>query len=133
MKDALKKLTLALPGSATTVYATPGLDTEVTANGRQPNEVEYLLSAPALTTSQLGNSATMKYSILTDSVDPVDGSSVALVTDCIVQTGANSAGAAAAEYRFKLPSTATRILGFKAVNSASGDCSGASATLEAIF
>ena len=81
MRDAGMKLTRALPGSATTVYSL-GLDTEVTANGNQPESVEYLLTAPALTTAQLGDAATMKYSILLDTVNPVDGSSIARHTDC---------------------------------------------------
>lgn len=131
LKDASLKLTRALPASNTTVYATPGLDTGV-VNGVQ-NPVEWLLSAPALAVGELSDAATCKYSILTDTVNPVDASSVALFTDCIVQTGAGGAGAAAKEFRFKLPSNATRILGFKIVTSANLDASGKSATLEAVF
>lgn len=133
LKDREVKITRALPGSNTTVYATPGIDTGVTPAGVQPDGVEYLLTAPALTTAQLGDAATMKYSILMDTVDPVDASSVVLFADCITQTGAGGAGAAAATFRFKLPSNATRILGFKITNSANADASAASATLEALF
>ena len=133
LKDVNLKLTRALPASNTTVYATPGIDTGVTPAGVQSKDVEWVLSAPALTTAQLGDAATMKYSILHDTVDPVDGSSVALHTDCITQTGAGGAGAAAATFRFKLPSDGKRILGFKVVNSANADASAASATLEAVF
>lgn len=132
LKDASLKLTKALPGSATTVYSL-GLDTGTTANGQQPWEVEYLLTAPALSTAQLGDNATMKYSILLDTVAPIDGSSTAYITDAIVQTGASGAGAGEKTYRFRLPSNASRILGFKVVNSAAGDCSAVSATLEALF
>ena len=132
LRDAALKLTRALPGSATTVYSL-GIDTGVTPAGQQPDAVEYLLTAPALTTAQLGDAATMKYSILLDTVNPVDGSSVARHTDCLVQTGAGAAGAAGATFRFKLASDSTRILGFKIVNSAAGDCSAVSATLEALF
>lgn len=102
-------------------------------SGEQSGDVEYILTAPALATGVLGDGATMKYGILMDTVEPIDGSSVVLMPDVIVQTGAGSAGAAAATYRFRLPSTATRFIGFKATNSAAGDASGSSATLEALF
>lgn len=131
LKDASLKLTRALPASAATVYATPGIDTgKTTAQGAQLADVELLLTAPALSTDELGDAATMKYSILMDTVDPIDGSSTVLYADILTQTGAGGAGAAAATKRFKLPSDALRIIGFKAVNSAAGDASGKSATLE---
>ena len=132
LRDASLRISKTLPGSATTVYSL-GLDTGVTSTGVQPRDVEYLLTGPALTTAQLGDAATMKYTIVLDTVAPIDGSSVAYITDCMVQTGAGAAGAAAKTFRFRLPSDATRILGFKVVNSAAGDCSAVSATLEALF
>lgn len=133
LKDASLKLTLALPAGATTVYATPGIDTgKTTTQGVQTADVEFLLTAPALTTGQLGDGATMKYSILMDTENPVDASSTVLFADILTQTGAGGAGAAAATKRFKLPSDALRIIGFKAVNSAASDASGASATLEVV-
>lgn len=132
VKDAELKDVKALPGSATTIYS-DGIDTGVTPNGVQPAEVEYLLTAPALTTQELGDAATMKYSIIADTVKPLDASSEVLIPDCIVQTGAGGAGAAAATYRFRLPSNAGRIIGFKATNSAAGDASDKSGTLEALF
>lgn len=132
--DASAKLTLALPNGAATTYATPGIDTGVTPGlGVQNKDVEFLLTAPALNTTQLPDTKTMKYSILLDTVNPIDASSTVHLADVITQTGAGGAGAAAATFRFKLPSNASRILGFKAVGSASGDASGASATLEALF
>jgi hypothetical protein len=133
MKDAGLKLTLALPNGASTVYATPGIDTgKTTQQGAQLADVELLLTVPALTTGQLGDAATMKYSILMDSVNPIDGSSTVLYLDLITQTGAGGAGAAGATKRFKLPSDALRIIGFRAVNSAAGNASAASATLEVL-
>lgn len=134
VRDTLAKLTRALPNGAATVYATPGIDTgKVTSSGKQLADVEYILSAPALVTGDLGDGATMKYSILMDDVDPIDASSTALYTDILTQTGAGGAGAAAATVRFRLPSDAKRIIGFKAVNSAAGDASDKSATLEVLF
>lgn len=133
LKDAGLTLTLALPASATTAYATPGIDTgKTTDQAVQAADVELLLTAPALTTAQLGDAATMKYSILMDTVNPIDGSSVVLHADILTQTGAGGAGAAGATKRFKLPSDALRIIGLKVVNSAAGDASGVSATLEVL-
>ena len=78
----------------------------------------------------LGNGDTMKYSIIMDSAQPLDGSSTVLFADCITKTGAGGVGAAAATFRFKLPSNAYCWIGFKAVNSAAGDASDKSGTLE---
>lgn len=134
LRDMLAKLTVALPNGAATVYATPGIDTgKVTSFGQQLANMEFLLSAPALVVGDLGDAATMKYSIVTDTVDPIDGSSVALYTDILTQTGAGGAGAAAATVRFKLPTNASRIIGLKVVNSGAGDASDKSATLEVLF
>lgn len=134
LRDAGAKLTRALPNGAATVYATPGIDTGVSGSlGAQSGDIEYLLTAPAMNTTQMPDAKTMIYSILVDTVDPVDASSTVLMPSVITQTGAGGAGCAAATYRFRLPSTAPRILGFRAVGSASGDATGASATLEALL
>lgn len=133
LKDAAVKKTWALPNGAATTYATPGIDLGHTTAGKLLADCEFLLSAPALNTTQLPDAKTMIYSILLDTVDPIDGSSVVKYASVITQTGAGGAGAAAATYRFRLPSDATRILGARAVGSASGDATGASATLEALF
>lgn len=132
VRDNSLKLTRALPNGAATVYST-GLDTGVGPQGSQPANVEYLLSAPAMNATEMPDGKTMIYSILTDTVAPIDGSSTVLYPSVLTQTGAGGAGCAAATFRFKLPSTATRILGFRAVGSASGNATTASATLEAVF
>ncbi len=131
VRDAALKISRALPNGAATVYASPGIDLgKVTSQGTNPGEMEFLLSAPAVDTTQCPDAKTLKYSILLDTVDPIDGSSVAEYTDLITQTGAGGAGAAAATKKFRIRSDANRIVGFKIVGSASGDASGVSATLE---
>jgi hypothetical protein len=132
VKDALLKATTALPDGAATVYST-GIDTGVTPSGMQPTEVEWVLSVPAMNVTEMPNAKTMTYSIMTDTVAPIDGSSTALMPSVIVQTGAGGVGCAADEYRFKLPSNAGRIIGVRAVGSASGDATTASFTLEPVF
>jgi hypothetical protein len=140
VKDADVKKTVALPNGAATTYLTPGFDLGITTpQGRMLADVEWLLSAPALNTTQCPDAKTVKYSIMLDTVDPVDGSSTLYLTDLITQTGAGGAGAAAATKKFRLPSdlsnilSSARILGVRVVGSASGDASGATATLEAVF
>jgi hypothetical protein len=133
VRDAALKLTRALPNGAATVYATPGIDTgKVTSHGSQPGNVEFLLTCPAMNTTEMPDAKTMIYSILHDDVDPIDGSSVVLMPSVVTQTGAGGAGCAAAEYRFKLPSNAKRIIGVRAVGSASGNATTASCTLEVL-
>lgn len=131
VRDALLKKTTALPNGAATVYSV-GIDTEVTTNGVHLGEIEWLLSAPAMNATEMPDGKTMIYSILTDTVLPVDSSSTVLMPSVITQTGAGGAGCAAQTYRFRLPSTAGRILGIKAVGSAAGNATTASCTLEAL-
>lgn len=132
IKDALLKDTKALPNGAATVYST-GIDTSKSPTGKQLAEVEYLLTAPAMNATEMPDAKTMIYSILVDTVLPVDGSSTVLYPSVITQTGAGGVGCAAATYRFKLPSTAPRLVGFRAVGSASGNATTASATLEVVL
>jgi hypothetical protein len=131
LRDATRKLSLALGNGAATVYSTPGLDTgKSTALATQPGDVEYLLTAPAMNATEMPDAKTMIYSILHDDVNPIDSSSVVLMPSVITQTGAGGAGCAAATYRFRLPSDAKPIIGFKAVGSAAGNATTATATLE---
>ena len=75
----------------------------------------------------------MKYDIVwADSAD-LQTNPVTYITSAIVQTGAGGAGAAGQTFRFRLPSTAKRYVGFKATNSAAGNASGANATLEVLL
>jgi hypothetical protein len=133
--SANAKLTRALPNGAATVYSTPGIDLGIsTQQGVAPGSVEFLLSAPAMNATQMPDAKTMIYSILVDTVNPVDGSSSVQMASVITQTGAGGVGCAAATYRFRLPTAmvlaSATIVGFKAVGSASGDATTASATLE---
>lgn len=134
LKDAALKLTRALPNGAATVYASPGIDTnKATAQGKQLAGMEFILTAPAMNTTEMPDAKAMIYSILVDDVDPVDSASDVLMPSVITQTGAGGAGCAAVTYRFRLPTNAKRIVGFRAVGSASGNSTTASATLQPVF
>ena len=138
LRDAALKLTLALPNGAATATVAAAMDTGVTSGGNkaldgQDGLLEFLLSAPLLSATQQPDSKTMKYDIVwADSAD-LGTNPVTYIAAAITQTGSGTLGAAAATYRFRLPSTAKRYVGFKATGSAAGDASAASATLEALF
>lgn len=132
LQDASLILALALSNGAGTVTS-GAIDTgDLTKNAVQPGDMEYVLTAPALTTAQLANAATMTYNIITSANANLSSPTV-LIPGAIVQTGAGGTGAAAATYTFRLPPEAQEFVGFQAVNSGSGNCSGASATLTPNF
>jgi hypothetical protein len=96
-----------------------------------PENGEFKIEAPALTTTQLPNSETMSYSLVTDDVDTFNSSAlVVLLPNVLVQTGAGSAGAAATSWQGRPPIGGIRkYIGIKAVKTGTGDCSTVSATL----
>lgn len=131
LKDALLKVTKALPNGAANVTS-DSIDTGVSSRGTHLARCELLLSAPALNTTQQPDNKTMTYDILGSANADLSAPSIT-VAGVIVQTGAGGAGAAAKEYRFKLPTTGPRYWGFKATGSASGNATTASGTCELVF
>lgn len=131
MRDANLKNTRALPGSATTVYSS-GIQIDNSANGTFVAPCELLISAPACTTGQLGDTQTLVYFVQTD-----DNSSFSSATNfsgtLITQTGASGAGAAAATARIKLPSTVEKYIRLGVTKTGASDASAVSATLEVLF
>jgi hypothetical protein len=139
LQDASLNQSLALPSAASTTVTSTGIDTgATTADAYQIGGIDYLLTAPALNTTQLPDTKTVTYSILVSAAANM-GTPTTLSASVIVQTGAGGVGAASATYRFRLPSqlpggTGIRYVGFKAVTgAATGDCSAASATLQPMF
>lgn len=72
-------------------------------------EVEFVLTAPALTTTMLPDTRTCTYKIEMDN-DAAFGSPTTLFASVILQTGAGGAGAATAEYRFRVPAEVERYI-----------------------
>ncbi len=129
--DAQLRQTAALPDGAAATQVT-GLDLGHGVNGSHVAPHEILIEAPALTTTELPDTETMTYSIETD--DNAAFSSATIVdADVLVQTGAGGAGAAAAEQRYRLPTTCERYVRLKATNSGAGDASGKSMTFSLKF
>lgn len=101
----------ALPAAASTATSTDGIDLRLDRHFLA--EVEFRLTAPALTTTILPDTKTCTYSIEMDD-DSGFGSPTVLYPSVLVQTGAGGAGAAAAEYRFRVPAEVQRYIRAKA-------------------
>lgn len=94
-----------------------------------------LVSAPALNVTQLPNGCTVTYTVQQSATSNF-ASTTNLAAGLIVQTG--STGAAAATARVKIPSNAGRYIRTVATgaangNTAVGDCSAKSFTMEVLF
>lgn len=122
--DKLLTITRALPNGAANVSSTP-IDLQHGLRGRLLADVEFVVEAPAMNTTQMPNAKTMIYSIETD--DNAAFSSAKIVNPALItQTGAGGAGCAAATERFRLPTNCEQYVRVKATGSASGDATGAS-------
>ena len=134
VRDASHIQTKALPASAGSVYTSCVVD--LGAKGARDvlkAQLELLISAPALGTTPLPDTETMIYFVQMDS-DVAFGSPTSVYGTVLTQTGAGSAGAAAATKRVWLPSDCERYVRVGATGSTTiGDCSGSSVTAEALF
>ena len=130
LKDADLIITKALPNGAAST-ATDGIDLGHGANGDWLADVEFEVSAPALTTAEQPDDKTMTY-IIEHDTDSAFGSAATLIDRVIVQTGAGGAGADAATKRVRLPSDCNRYIRLKATGSATGNSSTKSMTLTAL-
>ncbi|MEO0586364.1 MAG: hypothetical protein AAF078_01870 [Planctomycetota bacterium] len=126
-QDAKLSASIALPNGAATVNSAV-IDIQNSASGDFLAGCEFVIEAPALTVGQLPNSQTMTYS-LTQSDDPAFGSSEILSQNTLVQLGADGAGAALAEARFRPPTNVKRYVRLSVTKGGAGDASGVSASL----
>lgn len=128
LKDALLKVTRALPNGAANVTST-FLPTGKGSSASVPPPGEFIISSPALATGVMADTATLTYDVLVS--DNADGSNpVTVYKSVLVQTGAGGAGCAAATARFRLPSDTKAYVGIKATKSGAGDATASNATLE---
>lgn len=132
-KDALLSATRALPAAASTTVDGAIIDLGHSARGELLAPRDFLLTAPAVTTTMAPDTRTLTYSILESDNADLSGPTVA-IANAIVQTGAGGAGAASATKRFALPSTTKRYIGVRIVSGASiTDSSAVAATLEVLL
>lgn len=131
IKDAQLEVALTLPNGAATTNSA-GLDLGNSDRGHFIGEVELVISAPALTTGQLGDGQTITYSVRHGAASDFSGDAE-LLGGLIVQTGAGGAGAAAAEKRIRLPSNVARYLRVRAVKTGASNASTAEASAALLF
>lgn len=143
LQDALLVSTVTLPAGATTTNgnginlnnnSAAGEFSAAGAGDFCPSmEGELLINAPALTATQLPNTDTITYNVMS-SQNANLSSPTTVVAGILVQTGASSAGAAAAQARYRPPTNAQQYFFLQAVGSASGvAASNASATMGLVF
>lgn len=133
LKDAAVKNTGALPSAASTTVDVAALNLGHGSHGDFVAGAEFKVSAPAVNTTMAPDTRTFTYSIIhSDNADL--SSPTVLYPSVIVQTGASSAGAAAATYTVRLPVDVKQYVGVRVVSGAStADASTVSVTLEALF
>ena len=129
--DAKLKREKALPNGAGSVN-TDGIDLGHNASGAFLARCEFLLTAPALTTTELPDAQTMTY-IVQHAWQSDFSDAATLLNNVIVQTGAGGAGAPTAELRFCVPSDVRRHVRARATKSGAGNASGKSMTLDLLF
>lgn len=132
--DASLKQVLAIPTAASTVYSgTAVIDLKaLTVKGARLAPFEVRVSVPDLDEPKIGDTETIKVSLVGDTVSPVDASSVALATDCLDFLGAGGVGDKGKFYRYKVSTDGYRILGLKIVASAN-NVGALNATIELLF
>lgn len=131
LRDTQLKGTLALPNGAANVSGA-AIDLGHGVSGDFLAQSEFLLSAPALNTTQQPDAKTLIYDVVHSDNSDLSSPST-LYPGVLTQTGAGGAGAAAATFTFRVPVDVKRYVGIKATGSASGNSSTASATLELLM
>jgi len=122
--DNLFSKTKALPAAASTAVYSDSMDLMNGPNGTL-GQVDLVLTAPALTATELPNTRTLTFA-LQDSADDSSFADVAGYEQICYQVGAGSAVAAESP-RITLPSTVRRYIRVRATTGAStGNCSGKS-------
>lgn len=130
--DLELKETVALSNGAGTVKGA-GIRVGCGTPDDFPLNCEFKITAPALTTTLLPDTETMKYSLITADTDTFDddGTLAVLLPDVITQTGAGGAGAAEKSWQGRAPIGGMRAyVGLRVVKTGTGNASAVSATLE---
>ena len=130
-QDALVAATASLPGSAVTVTSSL-IDTGNVDGDNMPGRVQYKLTAPILTATQLGSGSSVTYTIYT-SPNSDASSAVAKYVVPTVQTGTSSGDLTGFTFHFALPTTAKQYIYFTAAGAGGVAASASSASLVALF
>lgn len=128
--DAKMKASLGLPDGANTTVS-DGFDTQNSSRGTFQADAELVIAAPALGATPLPDGQTITYHVFHDTA--VGFGSETLLATLGVQTGAGGAGAAAAEFRLRLPTNVKRYVRAKAVKTGAANASASSAEVRLRF
>lgn len=133
LKDVLLKVTRALNASASSTVKSGSIDLGLTGKDDFAADCEFKVSAPAVNATMAPDTRTFTYDVIHSDNSDLSSSSV-IYTAVITQTGASSAGAAAADATVRLPVDCKRYVGIQIRTSAStGDASSVSATFEGLL
>lgn len=133
VKDASVKATGALPAAASSTVDVCAIDLKHSSRGDFLANCEAKVSAPAVNTTMAPDTRTFTYSVIHSDNANLSSPTV-LYSGVITQTGAASAGAAAATATVRLPVDVKRYVGVRIVSGASTtDASAVSATLQLLF
>lgn len=127
LQDKTLIITQALPNGAASVTST-AIDLESTG-GEFLADVEFELTVPALTVTQLADTQTITY-IVETSASSGFGSITTLNASLAVSTGAGGAGDVAVSKRFRVPSNVLRYIRIKATKTGASNASTASLTFK---
>ncbi len=136
LEDKALKGSDALPTADGTSYGCEVSIGALTAKGARLSDVEAVVSHPAIGDTPLPNGDTIIFSLMGDTVAPIDSSSVVIAGDFATVTGVTSGIAANPDAgRAKIPSDSTYVvLGLRAVAAGgTGDISGIDMTLSLDF
>jgi hypothetical protein len=124
LRDKSLIFTNALPNGAAATTSTV-IDLESTPPGDFLAPIEFELTVPALTTTQLGDTQTITYSVEMSATSGF-GSTTVLYGSIGVQTGAGGAGDVALTRRFRLPTNVLRYVRVRATKTGASNASTAS-------
>jgi len=125
-QDADLTVTTALPAAAGAVNSS-SIDLQAASHPFIPDNVEFEIGSPSLTSTELPNTKTVIYKVAHSTDDTTFAD---ILTDYYTVTGTGST-VAASNKRFMLPSDVNRYVRVTATTLAgSGDCSGSNFTLK---
>ena len=133
LKDKTYIEAKALPTVGAAAYSV-GFDIgALTAKGVRLANMELELSHPALAVGLMVNADTLAFDVVTDTVLPIDGSSVVVHT-ILTALGAGGVGCAAGKTRYKVPTDFTgKYLGIACTHVGTGAPQTADMTVQLLF
>ena len=133
LKDAALNGTNVLPAAAATT-STSLIDLENGPYGQfSPNRVEFSLTIPSLSPTQLPNSTSIAYAIYTSDVATTNSASAVAMNIATTVYANASSGTAASSIVFRLPYSSHRYLFANATAAASTLATTATMTLAVLF